>query len=51
MAAPITLQEHDTGRGYAPEVVTLCDFGHIGAAELMLLELYPSWRCTMMEWG
>lgn len=40
----------DTAGGYLPEVVTLCNFGFMSAADLMLLELYPVWRRTMTEW-
>src|SRR5437868_11238911 len=54
MAVPMTtkgiLQMMDTGRGYVPEVLTLCNFGHLSAADIALLELYPSWHQTMAEW-
>ncbi len=40
----------DTLRGYAPQVVTLCNFGSLSASDIALLELYPVWRHAMTGW-
>lgn len=50
MAAAIATPMADTTGGYTPQVVTLCNFGFLSAADLLLLELYPSWRHAMAEW-
>ena len=36
-----TLPTVDTLRGYAPQVVTLCNFGSLSASDIALLEFYP----------
>lgn len=46
----MTAQMMDTTGGYTAEVVTLCNFGSLSAADLLLLELYPAWRHAMAEW-